>query len=309
MNPPTHLARARFNADPDLVLLDFAQDHAEHPEEALAALQLLVLDRDSCLGRIAALRAAAENGQQAPGPTPPPREDFTEEIKLLAGGRLFDAHAERTLTGELVARLHRLTCDPEALWRAHRLAAARAASPSAATAVSEDTALTGDKGFTSVLQAGSPAQVEEAFRPWLPFLLEAAGLGAALAEPFLAFILEQRGQMQGRRFREVVNDWLRAFAEREGCGQRLRPLRDEDYPAVAGRGAVVLTLRQPAAEPDWARACREFALVQNVSSWRELVRLTFPEELAAQGALPIFIRSLGREAASRESEGLKTMLQ
>jgi hypothetical protein len=107
--------------EPDLDMLDFASAYAEQPEGALARLELLVRSRPSCLGRIALLRAFAGTTDRPfpPLANPPVPEEFTAEIDLLAEGQLFDAFLDGRLTPDRVARLHRLTCDPDALWAAN----------------------------------------------------------------------------------------------------------------------------------------------------------------------------------------------
>jgi hypothetical protein len=119
MNRNSAPAVGRLRYDPDLLILDFAGAYAEQPEDALASLELLVRERHSCLGRIALLRTAAgTTGEPFPGDGPVSAE-FATEIDLLAQGQLVDDFLEGRLTNERVIRLHRLTCDVDALWAAH----------------------------------------------------------------------------------------------------------------------------------------------------------------------------------------------
>jgi hypothetical protein len=86
----------------------------------LARLELLVRDRRSCLGRIAFLRAGTgKAGQPFPASQRAPGREFAAEIDLLAEGRLFDDLLAGQLPSDRVGRLHRLTCDADALWAAH----------------------------------------------------------------------------------------------------------------------------------------------------------------------------------------------
>ncbi len=111
----------RLQPDPELVVFDFAGAYAEKPEDALAHLELLARDRHSCLGRIALLRTAnGTAGQPFPGDTPPSaNSEFAAEIDMIAEGRLFDEFLAGRLSEEAIARLHRITCDVDALWAAH----------------------------------------------------------------------------------------------------------------------------------------------------------------------------------------------
>jgi hypothetical protein len=126
MNTNGTVPSSRLSPDLDLVELDFASAYADKPEDALARLELLVRDRQSCMGRIAYLRAGAgATGQPFPGPAAAHAgAEFAPEIELLAEGRLFDDFLGGRLSDERVARLHRLTCDVGPLWEAHLRSAA-----------------------------------------------------------------------------------------------------------------------------------------------------------------------------------------
>jgi DNA repair protein RadD len=120
---PNATATSRRRPTLDLVMFDFATSYAQQPEDALVQLERLVLDREVCLARIAFLRATAEKlrDQVPEKPSRRAQADLASEIRLVASGRLLDAHQEGKLTPDRVRLLHQLSCDPEALWRVHRL--------------------------------------------------------------------------------------------------------------------------------------------------------------------------------------------
>jgi RNA polymerase sigma-70 factor (ECF subfamily) len=118
MNPKATPA-ARPNLD--ATLFDFAEEYAREPERALDRLQLLVLDEDTSLARVAFLQALAE-AEGLPS-SPGVRRavgSFHDEIALLCEEGLFAAYAAGRLTADRVARLDKLTRDPEALLAARR---------------------------------------------------------------------------------------------------------------------------------------------------------------------------------------------
>src|SRR4051794_7792070 len=119
MNPK---ATPAAQPDLDVTLFDFAADYAQDPERALYRLQLLLLDEDTCLARVAFLRALAEvAGRHVPSRDPrPTTESFREELALVCEEGVFAARAAGRLTPERIQGLHRLTRDTDALLEAHR---------------------------------------------------------------------------------------------------------------------------------------------------------------------------------------------
>jgi RNA polymerase sigma-70 factor (ECF subfamily) len=118
MNPK---ATPAARPDLDATLFDFAEEYAREHERALDRLQLLVLDEDTCLARVAFLQALAEaDGLQSSPRVRRAVGSFRDEIALLCEEGLFAAYAAGRLTPDRVARLDKLTRDPEAVRAAHR---------------------------------------------------------------------------------------------------------------------------------------------------------------------------------------------
>jgi hypothetical protein len=110
--------------DLDLMLFDFAQEYQAAPQQALARMQLLLLDEEACSGRIAYLEALAEKA-----PTEAANRgvaDFEPEITLLCETGLYRAHQDGSLRPE---RLALLTRSPAALRAAHRRLVALSEEP------------------------------------------------------------------------------------------------------------------------------------------------------------------------------------
>jgi hypothetical protein len=301
MNPPV---RPSARPDLDSALFDFAEEFTHHPERALCRLQLLLLDEDTCLARVAFLRELTGSA----GPDFRQTVDaFRPEIALLCEEGLFAAHAAGRLTPDRVRRLDRLTRASEALLEAHRQLVAEegVAEAPAATAVPaagrDDTALPARlTGFTDLVLVGRIADLEERLRPWLPFLLRRAGLSdhldEALAQKFLAHVRRRIQEVRARRFRELLPGWLSDFAQQENLAARLRAGRLQPTAADLEADAVEQVLRRPGEnESAWAKGFRDSARRAAVQTAQAL--LSF--ELAEVGnvpALPSYRRDLFREA-------------
>ena len=312
MNPQ---ATPTARPDLDVALFDFAAEYAQDPARALYRLHFVVLDEDTCLGRIAFLRAlagAAGRGRDLPQAARP----FDPEIALLCEDGLFAADAAGRLTPERVGRLDRLSRDPDALLETHRrLTGEVAGDPPAvpaesATAVkSEAPVRSGLTGFTALARAGSVADLEDRLRPWLPFLLRRAGLtddlDEALARQFLAHIRKRAGEIRQRRFRELLPVWLSDFAREQDRAGRLRADRLRPSAADLEADAVEQVLRRAGErEAPWATAFREAALRAPLRI--ALALLAFEAvEVGAVAALPNYRRDLFHEARRAYRDGLE----
>jgi hypothetical protein len=106
----------------DLILLDFEEAYKRNSSAAVRLLLLLLLDEAACRTRVAYLLRLKAEGQDsgAPLPSRPTERPFDEEIRLICDVGLPAALDEGKLTPEVVHRLYRLTCDPDALLEAHR---------------------------------------------------------------------------------------------------------------------------------------------------------------------------------------------
>jgi hypothetical protein len=314
MNPA---ATPAARPDLDVALSDFAAEHDQGPERALCRLQLLLLDEDTCLARVAYLRtlAAAARGESPPRDLPDALHPFREEFRLLGEEGLFAARAAGRLTPDVVRRLDRLTRDPDALLEAHRqLAADEGAHGSlpagAPEAAKDETALGAEgTGFTALARAGRVAEVEDRLRPWLPFLLRRAGLAddldEALARQFLAHVRTRLGEARQRRFRDLLPAWLSDFASQHGLAGRLRPDRLRPSAGDLEAFAVERVLRRAGEdESPWARAFRESALRQQVHDAEALLAFE-PAGAGSAPALPNYRRDLFHEARRAHRDGLE----
>src|SRR5438105_3619828 len=115
MNP-----RATPDNRPDLdaALFSFADEHARDAVQAVYRLQVLLLDEDTCLPRVALLRALT--GRNSTSAASSVLALFAAEVDLICQEGLLAAHAAGRLTQDRVQRLDRLTRDPDALLEVHR---------------------------------------------------------------------------------------------------------------------------------------------------------------------------------------------
>jgi hypothetical protein len=316
MNPG---ATPSARPDLDVALLNFADEYALHPEPALYRLQLLLLDEDTCLARVALLRtlAASAGRESSHGDVRQAVEAFRPEIALLLEEGLFAAHAAGRLTPERVRRLDQLTRAPEALLEAHRRLAAddHDATPDPAAgappaAEKDDTALPERLNDLTVLaRAGRVADLEERLRPWLPLLLRRAGLtddlDEALARQFLAYARTRVDEVRHRRFRELLPVWLSDFARRRDLAGRLRTDGLQPTPADLEADAVERVLRRAGEnESAWAKGFRESALRARVRTAQDLLSFE-AAEVGGVPALPNYRRDLFREARRAYRDGLE----
>jgi hypothetical protein len=106
--------------DLNVAMVDFAAEYAQDSERALYRLQFLLLDKDTCLARVALLRIMAAERTPASPSGSEEVESFRDEIALLCEEGLFAAHARGRLTPERVRRLQWLTGSADALLEVHR---------------------------------------------------------------------------------------------------------------------------------------------------------------------------------------------
>jgi hypothetical protein len=305
--------------DLDAALFGFAEEYARERERALYRLQLLVLDEDTCLARVAFLQALAEASGRLSSPQDVRQAvgSFRDEIALLCQEGLLTAHAAGRLTPDRVARLDKLTRDPEALLEAHRRLVgegeelARQKPGSGATSpAKDDTGSTAQpSGFTALARAGRVANLEERLIPWLPFLLRRSGLSddldKGLARAFLAYVRTRIDEVRQRRFRELLPEWVRDFARQQNRADRLRA--DWAAPTAADLEAVAVerVLRRASEdESEWARRFRESALRSGLHDARALLSFE-PAEVGDVAALPSYRRDLFSEVRRAKQEGLE----
>jgi hypothetical protein len=305
--------------DLDTALFDFAEEYAREGERALYRLQLLVLDEDTCLARVAFLQALAQDaGRQSP-PLDARQavRSFGDEIALLCEEGLLAAHAAGRLTPDRIARLDKLTRDPEALLATHRRLVGDGEDsdparpgPDATSPTKDDTgSTTRPAGFTELVRAGRVADLEDRLRPWLPFLLRRAGLAdgldEGLARLFLAYVRTRIDEVKDRRFRELLSVWVRDFARQQNRAGRLRP--DPAAPTAADleADAVERVLRRAGDdESEWARSFRESALRSGLHDARALLSFE-PAGVGDVAAMPSYRRDLFSEAHRAKQEGLE----
>jgi hypothetical protein len=150
-------------------------------------------------------------------------------------------------------------------------------------------------GMTTLMDAGRWQELTDHLRPYLPAVLQTVGLDTTLADRLLMFIGQtaRTSAKQGRRFRDLLPDWLAAFAQTCGLKELPRPLRREDWESIIERSALRLVLEEePAGEPDWAREFRRLARQEAAGSREDLLRIRLPEKYAQASALPVFRRQL-----------------
>jgi RNA polymerase sigma-70 factor (ECF subfamily) len=141
----------------DLVLLDFRAAFTQDPAQALSDLLVLLTDPDLCQRRVACLRAAQKRLNRPPRPRPV--SALTEQPEGL-----FGLVAEE-LTPEQVEELHRFSCDPDALWDAHRSVwPAPRRSSAKQTRISQQE--TSGPSTTSVALGSNPAAIENLSQQW-----------------------------------------------------------------------------------------------------------------------------------------------
>jgi hypothetical protein len=307
-------------ARPDLeaALFDLAEEYAREPERALHRLQLLVLDEDTCLARVAFLQALAEADrlQSSPG-VRQAVGSFRDEIALLCEEGLLAAHAAGRLTPDRVARLDKLTRDPEVLLEAHRRLVGdeeepAPSQPAAGTtsAAKDDTGIPAQPtGFTALARAGRVDDLVKRLRPWLPFLLRRAGLSddldEGLARAFLTYVRTRIDEVRQRRFRELLPEWVRDFARQQNRADRLPADWAAPTAADLEADAVERVLyRAGDGEPEWARRFREAALRSGLHDARALLSFE-PPEVGDVAALPSYRRDLFSEVRWAKQEGLE----
>lgn len=302
--------------DLDLLLMDFAQGWQEKPEQALAALQELLLDETACLARMEMLRRVAKQAQERfpnlPGKSGP--TDFAAEIRAIIQTSPFHALQEGKLDPE---RLHALTCDPDALWQAHLALVEEEGleEPSPVSGSVEGSEATESQaspvrpGLTLLVRQGRMKEAEEGLRPYLRPLLRRAELPEDLAEELLAFVLKRASKLEeGRPFRDAVLDWVSDFAHERKMQAALAGFEKRDWLAIAEEGAVrqvidAQFLRSP--QPGWANDFLRLCRKSQVSTLQELASV----ELAGDyPALPGFRRNLMELGERKRNQGIQFLL-
>jgi hypothetical protein len=301
----------------DLLFLDFAEEYQKHPEQALYALQALLLDQASVRGRVAFLHELGALSETDLPDVAPERErsDFTEEIRLIREIGTIRAVEEHKLDPQ---RLAALICDPEALWRAHRALVSEdegveptPAPTTPVTARSETSPETTPGTFTNLAVGGRWPELADRLRPYLPEVLQAVGLDVALAGPLLKFIQEQARSttLQGRHFRQLLPVWLNEFAAAHGK-EMARPLRQEEWeailrPIVERTASRIILEEEPAGQPSWAREFRRIALERRAGSLQDLLLIELPEESVPALALGSFRRDLATRIDRKRETALR----
>jgi hypothetical protein len=290
----------------DPVFLDFAEEYQNQPEQALYALQALLLDEISVSGRVAFLHELGAFSETDLPDMAPEREqsDFTHEIRLIREIGTLRAVKEGTLDPQ---RLAALTCDPEALRLAHRALVFEGEEPETTAtpttpglAASETSPETTPGTFTNLWVRGRWPELTDCLRPYLAELLREVGMDVALAGPLLAFIEQKTHSAapQGQRFRQLLPAWLNEFAAARG-EQPARQFRPEDWeailrPAVKRTAPRLVLEEKPAGQPGWAREFRRLALERGAGSLHDLLVIDLPDESVSEDALGSFRRDLAK---------------
>jgi hypothetical protein len=306
---PKEFSAAR--PDLDVAMFDFAAEHKQDPERALYRLQFLLLDEDTCLARVAFLRAMAA-ARKPPSPSVRERtESFHDEIGLLCEEGLFAAQAAGCLTPEQVHRLQRLTCNADALLAAHHRLVGEVTTPMEDEAgITHGSAGVTDQtagGFTSLVASRNWSKLSKRLQPYLPEMLRIARLPPALADDLQQFLVDRAHSvsLQGRRFGEILPEWLTEFAQTHGA-PLARPVMREDWEAILESWSVRTVLETvPAGEPDWAREFRQLALRLGVVSGQDLLGMALPEPYDRVPALPMFRRDLLSQMQQEREEALR----
>jgi len=299
--------------DLDLVLFHFSDVWDDDPQAAVRAVEALLRDRSACQARIEMLRRLEARAQERRPHLPPLplRGDFGREIALLANPGLVEAVDRGLLSPDRIAAL---TGDPDALWAAHRAVSrgsGRGLSPSGGESVetevesgSEETAAPALPGFTELARHERWEELERRLGPWLPSLLGHVGLSEEMAGPLMEFILKQAPRLGGRRFSELLPQWLEEFARSEGAEVR-RSLRTEDeWRDYLEPGAFRLVFEASGPdEPAWAKQFREAALEEGICSSAGLLDFEPRVSASSAEAVAAFRRDLLFEASQKREEG------
>jgi hypothetical protein len=183
-----------------LIMLDFREAFAQDKAQALSDLLVLLTDRDLCQRRVACLRAARRHLNR---PLPP---RLVSDLTARPEG-LFAVTAE-DLTPVQVEELHLFSCDPDALWNAHRvLTEGMTPVPCSPSPFGGLTLLAQDPdGIDRVL---------EALAEYAPLWMEWYGLSRTKADDFLAFTRTKLPIDRNIRFRDCWPLWLAEFATKQ----------------------------------------------------------------------------------------------
>jgi hypothetical protein len=273
--------------DLDLVFFRFADAYHDNAEQAVHALYALLLDESACRRRGEFLRRLSllANREQ-PERLPERPTDHSQTIRRIVEVGIGEALRDRSIH---VEQLDALTCDPDALWQAHRALLEEGETPGP----------TGS-GLTGLALGGDWEQFAARLEPYLPFVLQGMGLDLALVKEALPFVVERaRTISPGQRIRDLLPAWLGELARRE-----VRTPTTEEWHALVERAALAIVLsNKPAGEPPWATRFRDQALGTPLTSWQDVERLAAPAE-AAPSVFPLFRRDLLTQVRKQRTEAI-----
>lgn len=164
--------------DLNLVLRDFVEAFRRDKKQALADLQALLLDETVCAGRVAFLKRLLELGETVLPPelTAAGAPSFEPEIQRLVELGVARATGQGAVS---LDRLAALTCDADALWRAHKALTATAtgaAPPSPERTQELDRVAKLAREVADLLVSPKPAAARRTIQDELRRLLQRVGL-------------------------------------------------------------------------------------------------------------------------------------
>ncbi len=189
---------------------------------------------------------------------------------------------------------------------------AQPAIPQPLPGVADETSVSptavGAGGLTDIFVHGTPDVIRRQFAPVIRLLASMVGFPVDLSEPFVEFVLGKRKDLNGRRFRHVINDWLAEFARSRGAAPPARALAAAELEQAADLQGVRDAVATPVPdEPDWTRRVRDQILAQNVASWEELTDLKFPPEVEQEPRLGGYLRAVA-DTARQSAAAYRLML-
>jgi len=245
------------NPPVELMLIDFEAEYQAVPDQALLRLQCLLLDEDACRARIAFLESVASDDAE--------RENelgSAEETADLVGRfGVFDTVEEGYAD---VAALHRLTCDPAALWRAH------------VSLCRFDDAVD-QVGLTSLALQTNWDTFRDRLSVYVPAIIQHVGFPASHAGEVLDLLVERAAEIGYHHFRDRLAGWLTEYAEDRGFPV-VQGFDRNDWEAIIDahvRTVVCEHVKHSEGRPEpWRSAFVESA--ERAESWRQLGYLELP---------------------------------
>ncbi|MBS0266249.1 MAG: hypothetical protein JSS02_30245 [Planctomycetes bacterium] len=306
---------------PEELLADAAIDLVELCDQDRAKtvqlIEALLVDDDWIAARIAWLQAIDAAAADL-NITPVAPGDFTRELALLEEPGVWPAYEHGQLSAE---RLVALLGDARALAKIAGfdervpesatqtgpvgvIAAATRPNPIPVAGETRRQAETAAENWTRLVRSDWSV-FRRQIEPWLPVLLEQAGVDARQAPAFLEWITAQRDQLLAggrRRLRECWPDWVAAFA-RDRLGQTISPPRVDPQAFVERlrQRAVELALSGSAPftpadrEPAWVASFRAAGLQQQSRRplvAADLLSITLPPDQVSPTAIAGFRRTL-----------------